>query len=102
MVVFSLSILIEAIIGTIIITEILLQLHQIFNEKTGHIRDTIIYLTALCLTSLYVISKELKFHNLGGNNVYDPYDVMASIIGLIMTFVIIQVFGFVDKLETNK
>lgn len=48
------------------------------------------YLIAVCVTSIYVISQELEYHNLGGNNVYDPYDLIASIIGLIITLVIIQ------------
>ena len=51
------------------------------------------------MATIYVISQELKFHNLGGNNVYDPYDLIASITGLIGTFVVIQIFGFVYKLE---
>ena len=101
-IVFSIPNLIEAIIGTLILTGILLQVRQYFNEKTGHVKDTYIYLIAVCISSFYVISQEFKFHNLGGNNVYDPYDLIASIIGLIMTFGIIQVFGFADKIETNK
>ena len=101
-IVLSIPNLIEAIIGTLILTGILLQVRQYFNEKTGHIKDTYIHLIALSLSSFYVISQELKFHNLGGNNVYDPYDLIASIIGLTMTFGVIQVFGFADKLEKNK
>ena len=101
-IVFSIPNLIEGIIGTLILTGILLQVRQYFNEKIGHIKDTYIYLMAVGLSSVYVISQEFKFHNLGGNNVYDLYDVIASIIGLTMTFGIIQVFGFTEKIETNK
>ena len=101
-IVFSIPNLIEAIIGTLILTGILLQIRQYFNKKTGHVKDTYIYLIAVCFSSFYVISQEFKFHNLGGNNVYDPYDLIASIIGLTMTFGIIQLFGFADKTETKK
>lgn len=49
------------------------------------------------IASLYVISQELKFHSLGGNNVYDPYDIAASLIGIAATFIVIQRFGFTEK-----
>jgi len=85
-IIFSIPNLTEAIIGTLILTEILLQIRQYFNDKTDHVKDTYIYLIAVCFSSLYVISQEFKFHNLGGNSVYDSYDLIASIIGLTMTF----------------
>jgi len=94
---YSIPNLIEAIIGTLILTGILLQVRQYFNKNFGSIKDTYIHIIAVSIASIYVISQELKFHNLGGNNVYDPYDIVASIIGLIGTFVIIQLLGFTEK-----
>ncbi len=94
--VFSVPNLIEAILGTIILTGILLQLRQYLNKK---IKDASIYLIAVSISSIYVISQELKFHNLGGNNVYDPYDLIASILGLLIIFMIIKKFGFIDLKE---
>lgn len=94
---YSIPNLIEAIVGTLILTGILLQTRQYFKEKIGFIKDTYIYQIAVITTAIYVISQELKFHNLGGNNVYDPYDLFASIIGLVGTFVIIQRLGFTNK-----
>jgi hypothetical protein len=94
---YSIPNLVEAIIGTLILTGILLQIRQHFNKKFGSIKDTYIHILAVCIASIYVISQELKFHNLGGNNVYDPYDIVASLIGLIATFGIIQLFGFIKK-----
>lgn len=96
---YSIPNLLEAIIGTLILTGILLQIRQSFNDKMGTIKDINIRILAVVIATIYVISQELKFHNLGGNNVYDPYDLIASITGLIGTFVVIQIFGFVYKLE---
>jgi len=56
---------------------------------------------AVVLAAIYILSQELKFHNLGGNNVYDPYDLMASIVGLAITFVVMQRFGFSENKEEN-
>lgn len=92
-VVLSIPNFIEAILGTLILTGVLLQLRQYF-DKEKNIKDATIYMLAVSICSFYVISQELKFHNLGGNNVYDPYDLIASIIGLLITFAIIKIFGF--------
>ena len=96
---YSIPNLIEAVIGTLILTGILLQTRQYFNQKFGNLKDVQVYVLAVSVASIYVISQELKFHNLGGNNVYDPYDLIASIVGLMGTFVVIQNFGFVNKVE---
>ena len=98
---YSIPNLIEAIIGTLILTGILLQTRQYFKKKIGSIKDTYIYQIAVTITAIYVISQELKFHNLGGNNVYDPYDLVASIIGLIGTFAIIHLVGFTENVEID-
>ncbi len=92
----------EAVIGTLILTGFLLQARQYFNQKLGFLKDIQIYLIALGLASVYVITQELKFHNLGGENVYDPYDLIASIIGLFGTFLIVQNFGFLNKVEKDS
>ncbi len=94
---YSVPNLIEATIGTLLSTGILLQIRQYFYKRFGTIKDTYIHILALCIASIYVISQELKFHNLGGNNVYDPYDIVASLIGLLVTFGVIQLFGFTEK-----
>jgi len=92
---YSLPNLIEAIVGTLILTGILLQARQYFN-KADTLNITLTQLLAVSVAAIYVISQELKFHNLGGNNIYDPYDLIASIIGLVVTFTIIQLFGFTE------
>jgi hypothetical protein len=98
---YSIPNFIEAIIGTLILTGILLQTRQYFIQKIGFIREIYIHLLAVTIASIYVISEELKFHSLGGNNVYDPYDLIASIIGLIVSFGIIQFFGFTERAEID-
>ena len=96
-VVLSIPNLIEAVVGTLLLTGIIFQLKYHFNKNMRRVKDLYIYSIAVGLTSIYSISQEIKLHNLGGNNVYDPYDVIASLIGLIMTFILIQTFGFVQK-----
>jgi len=89
--------LLEAIIATLILKGILLQLNQYYLSKTNAIKEITLRISAVALAAIYVISQELKFHYLGGNNVYDPYDLIASAIGLVGTFTVIQLFGFVNR-----
>lgn len=93
--------LVEAIIGTLILTGILLQIHQSFIKKARAIKDIYIHVLATVFASVYVISQELKLHSLGGNNVYDTYDLIASFLGLTLTFGIIQIFGFADESDID-
>jgi hypothetical protein len=95
-VVLSLPNFSEAVMGTLILTGILLQLRQFMGDKLKFFNTSRVYLTALILASIYVISQEFKLHNIGGNNVYDPYDLVASIIGLTLTYMIIRKFGFIE------
>lgn len=100
--VLSVPNLAEAIVGTLVLTGILLQMRQYFNSRLGALKDTYIYLAAVGIAGAYAISQEYKWHNLGGNNVFDIYDVIASIIGLVLTFGLINKFGFLDKTELKN
>ncbi len=93
-IVYSLPNLIEAIMGTTVVTGIAFRLREYAKKE---ISDSYIYLIAVFLAALYTISQELKFHNLGGNNVYDFNDVIASVVGLIFTYSLFNKYGFLKK-----
>ena len=68
----------EGIIGVIVLTTIGLVIHQRIEDRLKKRLDIrIVYFIALLLSGIYVISQELKIHNLGGNNVYDKNDSSA-------------------------
>lgn len=94
--------LIEAIIVTLLLTGILLQIRKIYYIKLKFLKTKHLHFIASGAASVYVISQELKFHNLGGNNVYDPNDLIASAIGLIGILVIIYFFGFAKDPEIES
>ena len=100
-IVLSLPNFTEAVMGTLLLTGILFHLRQLFGDKLKSLKTTNVYLIALILASVYVISQELTLHNIGGNNVYDPYDLVASIIGLTLTYMTIRIFGFIEIDETD-
>lgn len=85
---YSIPNFIEAVMGTFIVTGMLTYYGSHWFKSA-----TILDLTGVLLAGAYVISQELKIHNLGGNNVYDPYDLMASILGLLFSFMVIRKYG---------
>ena len=89
--VYSIPNLCEAIMGTIVTTALLFMLNDRLKLK---LRDVYVYAISISFAAIYVISQELKYHNIGGNNVYDFNDLLASIIGLLFIAVVLFTFGF--------
>ena len=79
----------EAILGTIVLAGIAVALRVNFPKLLGGLEDRWLF-TAVCLVAgVYVVSQELGFHDLGGRNVTDPYDVAASVIGVVLMNVLL-------------
>ena len=97
LVVLSLPNFIEAFMGSTVIAVFLYYL-QSKVALLQSFSSVLLNLLACVLAAIYVITQELKIHNLGGRNVYDPYDLIASILGLLFTF---MVFISVDFVISN-
>ena len=67
----------------------ILTMMGLYLNKKLKVSNEKIYISATILAAIFVITQEMKFHNLGGNNVYDPNDIIFSIVGLIVGFIII-------------
>jgi len=76
----------EAIAGTIVIAFMLLVINGKFGKKGLGLKEEYIPLISILTSGIYVLLQEFKIHNIGGTNVYDPYDVIFSIIGLIIAY----------------
>ena len=74
----------EAVMGVTLVSLLLLTV-RVRLASLRPIGDRAIYLVATVFSAAYVISQEFGVHNLGGNNVFDPNDVVASVIGLAVT-----------------
>lgn len=91
----------EPLVGVPAVTGILLMLRHDQARFLQRLSEKGIYVLSTLLASLYVFSQELKFHNLGGNNVYDPNDLVASGIGLLFMLVLMFRFGFIRSQATD-
>ena len=88
---------IEAVMGSICITGGLFYIQNNFVSSRRRLADVPIYLIAISFTSIYVLTQEIKWHNLGGRNVYDPNDFMASVLGVLFIFGVFYKYGFREK-----
>ena len=92
----------EALIGMVALTGIIMAIRHNASGSMARLKDASIYLMATALAAIYVITQEVKLHSIGGTNVYDPYDVAASIIGLLFINAIFFKFGFIREASTSS
>lgn len=86
----------EAICGSLLLANIGLSLRSRF---AWALKDKHIYLASILVAAVYVLTQELKIHNLGGRNVYDPYDLLFSVIGLLVAAII---FGYAKPVGSMR
>ena len=87
----------EPLVGLPALTGILLLLRQDRLPFLQKLSERSVYFLSVFLGACYVITQELRIHNLGGNNVYDPNDLVASVIGLLFMLFLMLRFGFIKN-----
>lgn len=92
----------EAILGTLILTAIFLRANMLFWPPPKSEKAIFIYILVFSISAIYVISQELNYHALGGVNIYDPNDILASVLGLLFSFFFILKVGFYDLITTSS
>ena len=88
-VLFSLPNFFEAIIGILTLTGIGLIINDRFDKK-HQIKPKSIYILTVVLSGTYVILQELNIIDIRTNTTMDPNDIIFSIVGLIVGYLIIQ------------
>jgi len=83
-VVFSVPNFVEAVMGTLVLTALGLLARARYPDRLGRVSEETVQVGASALAGTYVVSQELGLHDLGGANVVDPWDVGASLLGLIV------------------
>ena len=83
----------EAIMGMVMVAGILTALKQRASPRLEVLSPAVITVVAAILTGIYVLAQEFNIHDLGGRNVFDPYDVLASVMGLALTSALLLRYG---------
>lgn len=100
--VYSLPNFFEAIIGTLLLSGLGLVLRSRFKGRLSEVIDNSVYLIATCIAGVYVLLQEFGLHNLGGNNTFDQNDVAASLLGLVVTYLMLNRFGLAVTTEIRS
>jgi hypothetical protein len=87
----------EAIVGMVMVGGILTAVKLRASPRLDTLSPAVLTVLAAILTGTYVLSQEFKLHDLGGLNVYDPYDVVASVLGLVLTSGLFMRYGIVEE-----
>jgi len=96
-IVLSLPNAVEAIMGMFIVVGLLLIARGYFDSTLKLLSDTVVYMLGLFITAIYVFSQEINLHSIGGNNTFDPFDLIASAVGLFISLSVVFVFGFKEN-----
>ena len=96
----SLPNFVEAVVGTVTLAGMLMSLRDNSESLARWLTDRRLYFGATILAAAFVVPQELNWINLDGNSVYDPYDMAASILGLIAINRILVHFGLVIRRST--
>ena len=83
----------EALIGTTWLAVAAMTARRRGVRGISRMREVTIYSVVTVLAAVYVITQELKIHDLGGRNLYDPMDVVGSVIGLAAAYGLLRTRG---------
>jgi hypothetical protein len=93
----SLPNLIEAIVGTVLLSGMLFTLRDHSNRAILQVEDSKLYLAVLIIAGICTVTQELNWVNHRPNNVIDPFDFIASLMGLITMNRLFNRFGFLTN-----
>jgi hypothetical protein len=74
----------EAVLGTLVLAGMAVALRINVPQRLGEVTDTRLFMVVSTLAAVFVVTQELGLHHLGGRNVTDPYDVVASVVGIVL------------------
>lgn len=85
---------VESVVIFTLIFVIMTFLHRLPLPVLGRATESAVVAICLLLTAWYTVTQELQVQNLGGYNTVDPWDVGASISGLVLMTVLFVYHGF--------
>ncbi len=93
---YSLPNFCEAVMGLTVTSGLIAWVHRRGLAPLQAMGNIARQMLASVLATTYVLTQEVGFHDLGGNNVYDPNDVVASVLGIALMSVLFLRYGVLD------
>jgi len=97
----SLPNLVEAIIGTIDVAIVLCMIVRSNAWLKPRVTNSKIYVAATTIAGILVIASEMNWIRFRGPNVYDPMDIVASVLGLFTILILITHVGLIAE-QSNE
>ena len=96
---FSIPNYFEAVMGTSTVVVLLLlaksrKVPFFMSASTAKLK-----IIGIVFSAIFVITQELKIHNIGGRNIYDMNDLIASVIGLLFIAFVIFKYGVMENVK---
>jgi len=98
-VVNSLPNFIEGIVGTMLLAGIGLSVRILSRPNKVNLESKLFFNVVTLIAAAYVITQELNWYNISRANVYDPYDIVASILGLILINRLLVFGGILNRTQ---
>ena len=95
----SLPNFIEGIVGTMLLAGIGLSIRILSRPNQVNLESKLFFNVVSLVAATYVITQELNWYNISRANVYDPYDIVASILGLILINRLLIFGGMLNRLQ---
>lgn len=100
-VVYSSPNLMEAIVGMTVIAVLLLLARRRYPRFRAWTSELTVYALTAGLAGTFVLTQEFKLHDLGGRNVYDPWDAVASAVGVVVMWAVFSHFGVLKPVPSR-
>ena len=84
---------IESLVGLTWLATVFMLLKDRGAGFVSGLGERTIYLSLTAFVAVYVITQEVRLHDLGGRNVYDPWDVVGSVVGILVVLVLLLTRG---------
>lgn len=95
--VYSLPNLVEAINGTVLLAGMAFWLRERSYPGLSRRTDSTLFLGVFIVAAAFTVSQELNWFNYRPDNVVDPFDIVATLVGLIMMNRLFNRFGFMEE-----
>jgi len=95
----SLPNFLEGIVGTMLIAGIGLSIRVASRPNDLQVDSTAFFHVSTLIAAVYVVSQETNLLNVTRPNVYDPFDLLASLIGLVIINRLLIIGGMITRTE---
>lgn len=90
---YSMPNAVEAVVGMTNVAVLILLVRHRYGASWSWLTDRVVWTLTVLIAGTFVLTQEFGVHDLGGNNVTDPWDALASVLGIALMWFLFARFG---------